>query len=73
MAETSDQILEEIEAKRERLAHNIDQLESYVREKADVTAHFSRKPWAFMGGAIVAGFLLARIVLPGGSPNRRRH
>ncbi len=61
MAETADEILEQIEVKRNRLGQNIDELESYVREKTDVKAHFDRKPWIFLGGAAVVGLLVARM------------
>ena len=64
MAETPNEILEQIEAKRDRLGQNIDELESYVRDKADVKVHFNRKPWAFVGGAAVAGLLLSKILMP---------
>lgn len=66
MAETSDQIVKEIEIGRERLAAKIDELELYVREKTDVRAHFERKPWAFLGGAVLSGLMLSMMLLGGG-------
>jgi ElaB/YqjD/DUF883 family membrane-anchored ribosome-binding protein len=71
MAETADQIIEHIEAQRDRLGSNINELEAYVREKTDVRQHYSKKPWAFLGGAAVAGLLLATMVLPNGRKHRR--
>ncbi len=71
MAETPDEILKQIEAKRERLSHSIDELESYVREKADVKVHFLKNPWAFLGGAALTGLLLAFLVSPGSDHQRR--
>lgn len=65
MAQTSDEIVREIELERERLAGKIDELESYVREKADVRAYYERKPWAFVGGAALSGVLLAMMMLSG--------
>lgn len=70
MAETSDEILEHIESKRNQLGQSIDQLESYVRDKTDVRAHFGRKPWAFIGGAALGGLLLASMILPNGGKRR---
>jgi hypothetical protein len=67
MAETSDQILEQIEHERSRLGKSIDELEMYVREKMDLRAHFLRKPWAFLAGAAVSGLVLATMLLPNGS------
>lgn len=72
MAETSDQIVEHIESQRDRLGQNINELEAYVREKTDLRNHYSRKPWAFLGGAALAGLLLASMILPDGR-GRRRH
>lgn len=65
MAETADQIIERIEAQRERLGQNIDELEAYVREKTDLRAHFLRKPWTFLASAAAGGLLLAAMILPG--------
>jgi hypothetical protein len=70
MAEAPDKILEHIDAERERLSQNIDELESYVREKANVRVYYWRKPWYFVGGAAFGGMLLALIMLPNG--DRRR-
>ncbi len=70
MAETTDKILNHIDHEREQLGRNIDQLESYVREKTDVRGYFVRKPWAFVGGAAVAGLLLA--MMAGGDSGDRR-
>lgn len=70
MAETSDEIVERIEAQRDRLSQNIDELESYVREKADIRVYFNRNPWAFMGGAAAAGLLLSKVILGNGKKHR---
>jgi hypothetical protein len=67
MAEAPDKILEHIDAERDRLSHNIDELESYVREKADVRVYYARTPWYFVGGAALGGMLLAIMLLPNGS------
>lgn len=72
MAETSDQILEQIEHQRERLGANIDQLESYVKEKTDVRVYYTRSPWAFIGGAVLGGLMFAAMILPDSSSRKTR-
>lgn len=62
MAEATDQILNHIEEEREQLGRNIDRLEAYVREKTDIRGYYRRQPWAFAGGAAVAGLLLAMML-----------
>jgi ElaB/YqjD/DUF883 family membrane-anchored ribosome-binding protein len=71
MAETADQIIEHIEAQRDRLGTNINELEAYVREKTDVRQHYSKKPWTFLGGAAVAGLLFAVMIIPNGRKHPR--
>jgi hypothetical protein len=70
MAQTSDQIVMEIELERERLAGKIDELEYYVRDKADVRAYYERKPWTFVGSAALGGVVLAMMMLGGGRKSR---
>jgi hypothetical protein len=73
MAETSDEIVEHIESRRDRLGDNINELEAYVREKADLRGHYVKRPWAFLGSAALGGLLLASMILPDGSGRRRKH
>ncbi len=67
MAETTDEILNEIQGQRERLGQNISELESYVREKTDFRTYYHQRPWAFLGGAAFGGLLLARLIFSGGN------
>lgn len=72
MAETSDQIVEEIQIQRERLSKHVNELESYVREKADLRGYYARSPWKFIGGAAAAGLLFAFSMSSGRSKRRLR-
>jgi hypothetical protein len=65
MAETSDQIVEEIQVQRVRLSKHVNELESYVRDKADLRTYYLRSPWKFIGGAAAGGMLLALMTLSG--------
>jgi len=70
MGETPDEIKREIEQTRERISSNLTQLERRVESALDWRAQFDRRPWAFLGGAAGAGFLLGWITAPG--PSRER-
>ncbi len=72
MAEKSDEILRHIETTRGQLGRHIDELTGYVREKTDWRKHYDRKPWAFLGGSVVGGLLLAAMFIPGSQRNHRR-
>jgi hypothetical protein len=70
MGETPDEIKREIEQTRERISSNLAQLEQRVHTALDWRAQFDRRPWAFVGGAFGAAFLLGWITAPG--PSRER-
>jgi hypothetical protein len=70
MGETPDEIKREIEQTRERISSNLNQLETRVRDVLDWRAQFDRRPWAFVGGAFGAAFLLGWITTP--VPSRKR-
>jgi hypothetical protein len=64
MGETPDQIKREIELTRERISSNLNQLEDRVRERLDWRTQFGRRPWAFLGGAFGAAFLIGWLSVP---------
>ena len=70
MGETPDEIKREIEQTRERISSNLTQLERRVQNALDWRAQFDRRPWAFVGGAFGAAFLLGWITTSG--PSRER-
>jgi ElaB/YqjD/DUF883 family membrane-anchored ribosome-binding protein len=70
MGETPDEIKREIEQTRERIGANLNQLEHRVRSAMDWRAQFDRRPWAFVGGAFGAAFLLGWLTAP--DPSRDR-
>lgn len=64
----SEQIIKDIQEKRERLGDNITELENRVRDAADWRTYFNRNPWLMMGAAAAGGFLMSAILVP----SRRR-
>jgi hypothetical protein len=70
MGETPDEIKREIEQTRERISSNLNQLETRVRGALDWKTQFDRRPWAFVGAAFGAAFLLGWITAPAPSWQR---
>ena len=70
MDERPDQILEHIEAQRDRLGYNLNELESRVKETTDWRVQFEKRPMVMMGVAMGGGLLLGAIVGGGGSSRR---
>jgi hypothetical protein len=64
MGETPDEIKREIELRRERIGSNLSQLEHRVRAQFDWKTQFDRRPWAFVGGAFSAAFLIGWLTAP---------
>jgi hypothetical protein len=62
MAEASDQILRQIESRRAALANDIDALQDRITREIDWRTQFHRRPWQFLGGALLAGMLVSLIV-----------
>jgi hypothetical protein len=69
MDEKSDQILNHIEAQRDELGRNLNELEYRVKETTDWRTHFDRNPLLLLGAALGGGLLLGSMV--GGGANRR--
>ena len=61
MGQTPDDIKLEIEQARERLGADLNRLEYQVKHTLDWRTHFDRKPWAFVGAAFGAAFLIGWI------------
>jgi hypothetical protein len=58
MGETPDDIKREIEEARHRLGVDLNQLEAHVKSTLDWRTQFDRNPWAWVGGAFAAAFLI---------------
>lgn len=61
MDATSQQIIRNLEDKREKLNDNLNELQDKVREAADWRTYYTRNPWPILGAALVGGLLLASI------------
>lgn len=70
MGETPDEIKKEIEQARSRISADLNQLEYRVKGALDWRTQFDRRPWAFVGGAFGAAFLIGWLTAPG--PRRAR-
>lgn len=62
MAETANGILEEIEQARIALDRDLSAFESRVRTETDWKLQARRHPWWVIGGVVVLGFLLFKIL-----------
>ena len=65
MDKAADRIEAHIDRTRERLGSNLRELEEKVEAVTDWRAHYQARPQYFLGGAFVAGVLLAAAVRPG--------
>jgi hypothetical protein len=70
MAETPDQIEHDIEAERERLAQNLEQLETRIKRATDWRELLGKYPMAVLGAAFGVGFLLSMLTGPREAPER---
>jgi ElaB/YqjD/DUF883 family membrane-anchored ribosome-binding protein len=62
MDERTGEIVGQIFEERQRLGSNITELEQKFKEATNWRSYFVRKPWAMLGGALAAGFLLSGVV-----------
>jgi hypothetical protein len=58
--EETDQIRQHIDAEREQLGRNLDEIEDRVKKATDVKHQFDRHTAWILGGAVAGGFLLSR-------------
>jgi hypothetical protein len=69
MDERPDQILNHIEAQRDELGRNLNELETRVKQSTDWRTYFDRNPMMMLGAALGGGLLLGSMV-GGGSVHR---
>jgi len=60
----SEQIVKDIQEKRDKLSDNLAELENRVRAAAEWRTYFNRNPWLMLGAALGGGLLLASILTP---------
>ena len=68
MDEKPDQIIGHIEAQREELGRNLNELETRVRQTTDWRTYYDRNPMMMLGAALGGGVLLGSLVA-----NKRNH
>jgi hypothetical protein len=75
MDERPDQIIGHIEAQRDELGRNLNELETRVRKSTDWRTYYDRNPMLMMGAALGGGLLLGSMVgsKSSGSGFRRSH
>jgi hypothetical protein len=71
MDEKPDQIIGEIEAKREELGRNLNELETRVRRSTDWKTYYEKNPMLMIGAALGGGVLLGSMIKGKRSPKRR--
>src|SRR5689334_16637181 len=62
MDEKPDQIIGHIEAQRDQLGRNLNELEDRVRQTTDWRTHYERNPMLVLGAALGGGLLLGAVV-----------
>lgn len=60
-AQTPEQARDELAAARDRLAAKLERVEQTLEPLTDWREVVRRKPWAAVGGAFVAGYVLAKL------------
>jgi hypothetical protein len=64
MDEKPDQIIEHIDAQREQLGRNLNELETRVRQSTNWRTYFDRNPMLVLSAALGGGVLLGSLVGP---------
>jgi hypothetical protein len=60
----AQQIVKDIEDKREQLSENLSALEIRVRDATNWRVYFNRSPWLMMGAALMSGWLVSSVLIP---------
>ena len=60
MDEETVRIRQHIDAEREQLGRNLDEIEDRVKKATDIRRHFDKHTTWILGGAVAGGFLLSR-------------
>ncbi|MDZ4801117.1 MAG: hypothetical protein SGI92_23410 [Bryobacteraceae bacterium] len=71
MDEKTDEIIGQIEARRDELGRNLSELEEKVRRTADWHTYFDRNPMMILGAALGGGILVGAVV--GGVRSSKSH
>jgi len=58
----SEQIIKDLEDKRERLSENFEELQHRMREVTNWRTYYNRNPWMGLGIAAAGGFLLSAVL-----------
>jgi hypothetical protein len=67
--EETSRIKQHIDAEREQLGRNIDEIEHRVRKATDFKTHFDRHTGLILGAAVAGGVLLSRAFPPPSQDN----
>jgi ElaB/YqjD/DUF883 family membrane-anchored ribosome-binding protein len=60
----SEQIIKDIETKREKLGENLAELETKVRDATDWRTYYNRNPWIILGAAVAGGLFISALIVP---------
>lgn len=60
----SQQIVKDLEDKRERLGQNLEELETKVRDATNWRTYFNRNPWPILAAALTGGLFLSALFFP---------
>jgi len=60
----SEQIIRDIQDKRDRLSENLNELEHKVRSATDWRTYYNRNPWMMVGIALGGGLILSSFFAP---------
>jgi hypothetical protein len=62
MGKTADEIVDDIDYKREQLKSNLEELETRVKSVTDWRSYFEKYPGKMILGALVGGVVLASMI-----------
>jgi len=62
MGQTADQLRQELDQKRRELTHDVDRIETKVRETFDLNSQIEQNPLLAVGLAVAGGFVLGSVI-----------